>query len=348
MKNHIIIKKLLIILFCCAMVLPCGLGALAVTEDLPVVKTTQNPWTLVPCDYYVYVLAPDGLVNIRVGVGVKYKKVIPDGIPNYERLHIIEETRNKKWGYAEYHGKKGYLTLTSTVSQIPTTPIEYEAYTAEANIKMYDEPSVDSKDLGLAVPKDLQVQVQQRSDNAWVYIVYKFYDANLDDVKGWIKEEQLTKTPPPTTVASTTEAVTAAPIITNVQPTSSNSAFGGSALVLPLIVVCILLAIAVIVLIIALLSKRKNRRYYDDDYDDIDGLGSATLSRMPLEPAIPRRNDNYGRRLDDAERPYPPQQRGYGTPPQRNIPPPSQSRSAPPSQGSYRRPPPSSFSDLDD
>lgn len=73
----------------------------------------------VEVDYWVKADALDGGVNFRYGAGVEYDKIISNMIPNGVILHITGErtaSTGRKWGYTEYQGMWGYVSLSQTSS----------------------------------------------------------------------------------------------------------------------------------------------------------------------------------------------------------------------------------------
>ena len=68
-------------------------------------------------EYYVYVLTPDGGLNMRYGPGVDYEKVTENRIPDGTRLFI--ELVSDTWGYTSYNGNSGWVALKQTTKNPP-------------------------------------------------------------------------------------------------------------------------------------------------------------------------------------------------------------------------------------
>ncbi len=69
-------------------------------------------------NYYVYVSAYDGGLNLRSGPSSSYDKVMSGWIPNNTEIHITAESG--KWGYTTYNGYNGWVYLKYTTTKQPS------------------------------------------------------------------------------------------------------------------------------------------------------------------------------------------------------------------------------------
>lgn len=89
-------------------------------------------WNVEPAQYTVYVLTPDGGLNLRNGPGTEFETVTNQRIPDYTEL-FIDYTYNG-WGYTNYNDEHGWVYLGQTTREKPQEPIP-ETTTAETTEK---------------------------------------------------------------------------------------------------------------------------------------------------------------------------------------------------------------------
>ena len=208
---------------------------LALSVSVPVfadvMSTDQIP--AYSTNYYVIIESPDGGIDMYPSPNAKESRLNDAPIPNGSVLHVDGEKTDdngKLYGYVEYHGMKGYISLDHTrvisaeealQTEADTgsqTNVDYdaEAYGRAGSVAMYHGPS-DQFDLvegSTAIPNGEALHVTAEVDNSegesWV-------QATHDGVEGWIPEEQIltaskkailsaTPTPTPEPAATSTPA----------------------------------------------------------------------------------------------------------------------------------------------
>ena len=132
-------------------------------------QTTQTPPSSLDAvtnkkvaGYYVYVLTPDGGLNMRQGPGVNYAKSLDGIIPDYSKLYI--EYTSNGWGYTEFMGTVGWVALNQTTT---TPPPEKQT-------------PADTK------PADTEIDVPEKAETP---INTEAPDNNIDDTNKKIAEE---------------------------------------------------------------------------------------------------------------------------------------------------------------
>lgn len=86
----------------------------------PTKKPTPSPEPVKEtAEYYVYVSAPDGKLNLRTGPGTDYNTVDDYSIPNNTFLYIEEVVGT--WGYVTFDGREGWVALKQTTKADPPT-----------------------------------------------------------------------------------------------------------------------------------------------------------------------------------------------------------------------------------
>lgn len=150
-----------------------------------------------PAGYYVYVLTPDGGLNMRHGPGTEYGKAMSGTIPDYTKLYI--EYTSGNWGYTNYNGNYGWVALKQTTTNPPSsagkTPQKssagYYVYVAtpDGGLNLRKGPGTSyALVIGKRIPDATPLYIEEISDN-WGYTNYNGY-------YGWVALKQTSKTPP--------------------------------------------------------------------------------------------------------------------------------------------------------
>ncbi|MBQ2967235.1 MAG: hypothetical protein IJE10_03820 [Clostridia bacterium] len=117
-----------------------------------------------PAGYYVYVLTPDGGLNMRSGPGTNYNKVLESPIPDYEKLYI--EYTSGNWGYTSYNGTHGWVALVQTTTT-PPAPQPAPQQPVEAPVTKPAEPTTpDEPDEVMPIAEPETEQQQNVSETA--------------------------------------------------------------------------------------------------------------------------------------------------------------------------------------
>ena len=176
-------KKLLAVLLGVILVFSAGITAFA---DAMAYDVEQ-------AGYYVYVLTPDGGLNMRNGPGTEYNKVLSSTIPDYTRLYI--ELVSKNWGYTSYNGTYGWVALSQTTTKAPEqhskTPAGYTVYvtTPDGGLNIRSGPGTSyDKVMNGRIP-DYEALYIEYTSNGWGYTTYNGYS-------GWVALSQTSTTPP--------------------------------------------------------------------------------------------------------------------------------------------------------
>lgn len=106
-------KKTLSLILTCVIAL-CSFSVIAFAD--------AAAWDMQPANYTVYVLTPDGGLNIRNGPGTEFNTVRSQPIPDYTELYI--EYVSDGWGYTQYDGTYGWVYLGQTTREKPQKPTE--------------------------------------------------------------------------------------------------------------------------------------------------------------------------------------------------------------------------------
>ena len=178
-----LITFLLVAVFICSM---------AVTAFSDAASYDMNP-----AGYYVYVLTPDGGLNMRHGPGTEYGKAMSGTIPDYTKLYI--EYTSGNWGYTNYNGNYGWVALKQTTTNPPSSAKKvpeksYAGYyvyvaTPDGGLNLRRGPSTDYDTAIVGrIPDGTPLYIEETSDN-WGY-------TNYNGIYGWVALKQTTKTPP--------------------------------------------------------------------------------------------------------------------------------------------------------
>lgn len=173
-------------------------------ESMTLVFADAITYDMEPSDFYVYVVTPDGGLNMRHGPGTDYPKVMEKPIPDYEKLYIVYTSGD--WGYTSYNGNEGWVCLIDTT----TTPPKGESYDKkEAGYYVY----VLTPDGGLNMrqgPSTSYGKVRENPipDYEKLYIEYVSGDwgyTSFEGDEGWVWLPQTTTTLPTEEVIATPE-----------------------------------------------------------------------------------------------------------------------------------------------
>ena len=159
-------------------------------------------------DYYVYVKASDGGVNIRSGPSTSYEKLMTGMIPNGTELYISAQSGN--WGYTTYNGITGWIALSATTKSasaksssqpVQTTQAGYYVYVkaSDGGVNFRSGPSKSyGKVMSGMIPNGERLYISEVSGK-WGVTTY-------NGITGWIALSETTKTAPSTNTASTTKS----------------------------------------------------------------------------------------------------------------------------------------------
>ena len=154
----------------------------------PVSLADAIAYDVEPVNLYVYVATPDGGLNMRVGPGVEYSKVMKERIPDGVQLYITQKSGS--WGYTSYNGNYGWVSLTQTTTKAPKPskePANYYVYVAtpDGGLNMRVGPGVEyGKVMKERIPDGVKLHITQKS-GSWGYTSY-------NGSYGWVSLTQTT------------------------------------------------------------------------------------------------------------------------------------------------------------
>ena len=166
-----------------------------ITDDPYSQPVTQAPQqTYNHADEYVIVDAWDGYCNLRSGAGISYPIITP--IYNGEVLYLTQRSYNPSddlvWGYTEYHGQYGWISISQTspytppVEPVTTAPPETAAAPPE-NTTAPPETTTASPETTTAPPEttsEEETTVPEDSEKT-----------RLERYLEWLKDHMVTLTP---------------------------------------------------------------------------------------------------------------------------------------------------------